>query len=121
MRPFTKNSMPEGDMPDIPYPDMTKLEFTKEALAEAFRQMRVLEFRITNTCTERDIALAEVERMTERYTLADIEIERLSTIVRGDGQKLINFESEVERLKKELKRCQLDAFEEVDSRLKTGG
>ena len=70
-----------------------KISLLKEALNETFRQiqmveelMKIAEFKVTNIATERDVALAEVER-----------------------------------LKKELKRCQLEAFEETDSRFKTGG
>ena len=116
-RPFTKNSFPAGNMPNKPTEAEklnNKIDLLKDALNETFRQihvveelMKIAEFKITNIATERDVALAEVERLK-----GDLEVA---------GLQLKASQNEVTVVKKELKRCQLEAFEETDSRFKTGG
>ena len=92
----------------------TKMALFKDTFIETLRQlsmlselMKIAEFKAANTATERNVALAEVERLR-----GDLEVARLQYKAS---------QNEVAVVKKELTRCQLEAFEEADSRLKTGG
>ena len=107
-RPFTKHSYPEGEMPDM-QPESeaqeAKIAFAKDALAESFRvnstllnDMKVIEFRLSNVTTERDVALAEVERLGEKNELL------IKTI-------------ESQKAKLEV----VEAFDAHDLHLRTGG
>jgi len=116
-RPFTENSYPAGNMSNAPTETdilNSKLSLLKEALTETFRQfhmvdglMKVAEFKVINIAKERDVALEEVARLG-----GDLEIAWL---------QLKASRNEVAMVKKQLTRCQLEAFEEADSRFKTGG
>ena len=95
-RPFTKHSFPQGNMPDIPPTEETletKITLLKEAIGETLRQLNVQQLEVVN-----------------------LNIERANMI--DEGERL---ESRIKALKKEIAGLQLEAYEETDTRFKTGG